>query len=168
MTRHYRIFAAAIFGLGLSLANSATSQAGPNIGAATVDAAAPDTLQSVMVARRGFAGGGMARRSTFVGPRGGVARTTTVRRGAVAGGAVVRPGYRGGGVYRGGAVVRRGAWVRPGRFWWPAGGAIAAGAAIGVVAAATATAWAGSPPGPGMCWYYTNPSRRQGFWDVCQ
>jgi hypothetical protein len=46
-------------------------------------------------------------------------------------------------------------------------GAIAAGAAIGFVAAATAAAWAGAPPAPGYCWYYTDPSRTQGFWDVC-
>jgi hypothetical protein len=57
-------------------------------------------------------------------------------------------------------VVRRGDVVRP-------GGAIAAGAAPGFVAAATAVAWAGSPPAPGYCWYYTDPSRTQGFWDVC-
>lgn len=63
-------------------------------------------------------------------------------------------------------VVRRGAWVRPGYRWRP-GGAIAAGAAIGFVAAATAAAWAGPPPGPGLCWYYTDPTRTQGFWDVC-
>jgi hypothetical protein len=76
-----------------------------------------------------------------VGPRGNAAayRSRTVVRGA----AVVRPGYRG-------------------------GGAIAAGAAIGVVTAATAAAWAGAAPAPGMCWYYTDPSRTQGFWDYCQ
>ena len=82
--------------------------------------------------------GGAARRTTVVGPRGNVASRTVVRRGAV-----VRPGV-----------------ARP-------GGAIAAGAAIGFVAAATAAAWAGSPPAPGYCWYYTDPSRTQGFWDVC-
>jgi hypothetical protein len=67
----------------------------------------------------------------------------------------------------GGAVaVRPGArWVRPYR--WPVGGAIAAGAAIGFVVAATAVAWAPPPPQPGLCWYYTDPSQRQGFWDVC-
>jgi hypothetical protein len=105
-----------------------------------------------------------------VGPRGGVA----VRRGAVAvgprGGAAVRRttvvGPRGGvAVGRGG--VYRGRWARPGNYWWPVGGAIAAGAAIGVVSAATAAAWAGSPPGPNMCWYYTDASRTQGFWDAC-
>jgi hypothetical protein len=46
------------------------------------------------------------------------------------------------------------------------GGSSAAGAASGVViAAATAAAWAASPPG--YCWYYTDPSPTQGFWDVC-
>jgi hypothetical protein len=25
-----------------------------------------------------------------------------------------------------------------------------------------------SAPGPNMCWYYTDRSRRQGFWDACQ
>ena len=96
--------------------------------------------------------GGGARRTTVVGPRGGVASRTVVRRGAV-----VRPG-----------VVRPGGWVRPAHYYWRPGGAIAAGAAIGVVTAATAAAWAGSPPAPGYCWYYTDPSRRQGFWDVCR
>jgi hypothetical protein len=42
-----------------------------------------------------------------------------------------------------------------------------AGAAIGFVTAATAVAWAGAAPAPGMCWYYTDPSRTQGFWDYC-
>jgi hypothetical protein len=98
-------------------------------------------------------GGGAVRRTTVVGPRGGAASRTVVRRGAV-----VRPGYGGGGVR----------WARPGRYYWPRGGAIAAGAAIGFVTAATAAAWAGAAPAPGMCWYYTDPSRTQGFWDYCQ
>jgi hypothetical protein len=94
--------------------------------------------------------GGAVRRTTVVGPRGGAASRTVVRTGAV-----VRPG------------VRPGGWVRPAHYYWRPGGAIAAGAAIGFVAAATAAAWAGSPPAPGYCWYYTDPSRTQGFWDVC-
>ncbi|MHC2692920.1 hypothetical protein ACVME9_005411 [Bradyrhizobium liaoningense] len=95
-------------------------------------------------------GGAVVRRGTaVVGPRGNVAvRRTTV----------VRPGYHGGGVR----------WARPGWYRWPAGGAIAAGAAIGFVTAGTAAAWAGAAPAPGMCWYYTDPSRTQGFWDYCQ
>jgi len=85
-----------------------------------------------------------------VGPRGGVAvhRGRTVVRGPVG-----RPGAR---------------WVRPGAYHWPRGGAIAAGAAIGFVAAATAAAWAGAAPAPGMCWYYTDLTRTRGFWDYCQ
>ncbi|NEU95578.1 hypothetical protein FNJ47_06980 [Bradyrhizobium sp. UFLA 03-164] len=57
--------------------------------------------------------------------------------------------------------------VRPGWYGWPVGGAIAAGAALGSVTAATAAAYAGAAPAPGMCWYYTDPSRAQGFWDYC-
>jgi hypothetical protein len=77
--------------------------------------------------------------------------------------------YRGGrGLYRGRYVYRGGPWVRPRNYWWPVGGAIAAGAALGMVTAASAAAWAGQPPGPGYSWYYTDPSRRQGFWDQCQ
>jgi hypothetical protein len=100
--------------------------------------------------------GGAVRRTTVVGPRGGVASRTVVRRGAVVRPGVVHPG-----------VVRPGGWVRPAHYSWRPGGAIAAGAAIGFVAAATAAAWAGAPPAPGYCWYYTDPSRTQGFWDVC-
>lgn len=100
--------------------------------------------------------GGAVRRNTVVGPRAGVASRTAVRRGAV-----VRPG-----VARAG-VVRPARWVRPARYYWPAGGAVAAGVAIGLVAAATAAAWAGAPPAPGHCWYYTDPGRTQGFWDAC-
>ena len=78
---------------------------------------------------------------------------------------------RGGGAVRRTTVVgpRGGAvrWARPGWYRWPAGGAIAAGAALGFVTAASAAAWAGAAPAPGMCWYYTDPSRTQGFWDTC-
>ncbi len=79
-----------------------------------------------------------------------------------------------GGVYRGGAYgyhggVYRGygGWARPGWYHWAPGGAIAAGAALGVLATGAAIAYAGQPPAPGMCWYYTDPSYRQGFWDAC-
>jgi hypothetical protein len=96
----------------------------------------------VVVVRRG----GSVRRTTVVGPRGNAASRTVVR---------------------GGAVVRPGGWVRPAHYRWRPGGAIAAGAAIGFVAAGTAAAWAGAAPAPGYCWYYTDPSRTQGFWDVC-
>jgi hypothetical protein len=58
-------------------------------------------------------------------------------------------------------------WGRPGYRWAP-GGAIAAGAAIGFITAAGAAAYISSrPPAPGLCWYYTDASRRSGFWDNC-
>jgi hypothetical protein len=60
-----------------------------------------------------------------------------------------------------------GNWARPGGYWWPAGGAVAAGAALGFISAAAAASWAGAAPGPNLCWYYTNPSQQQGYWDAC-
>jgi len=103
----------------------------------------PTNVEQVVVVRRG---GAVAR-----GPRGGVAavgRTNVVRPPPG-----VRPGYGP-------------RYVRPAYRWGP-GGAIAAGAALGFVAAGTAAAWAGAAPAPGYCWYYTDPSQTQGFWDVC-
>jgi hypothetical protein len=91
----------------------------------------------------------VVRRGVGVGPRGNAYRyrSTTVVRPGVG----VRPGVR---------------WARPYR--WGPGGAIAAGAAIGFIAAAGAAAYATAPaPAPGMCWYYTDPYRRAGFWDYC-
>lgn len=67
-------------------------------------------------------------------------------------------------VYRAG---HWGNWARPGGYWWPTGGAVAAGAALGFVSAAAAASWAGAAPGPNLCWYYTDASRQQGFWDAC-
>jgi hypothetical protein len=98
---------------------------------------------------------------TAVGPRGGVYHRGGTYRGGY--------GYRGG-VYRGGYGYRGGVyrgWARPGWYHWGPGGAIAAGAAIGVLAAGAAVAYAGAPPAPGLCWYYTDPSYRAGFWDAC-
>lgn len=143
-----RFTANAIAALVLTLiANSAneTAAAPINIAASADLVTARDNVTTDIAYRRG----GVARRTTVVGPRGGVARRTTVARGAV-----VRPG---------GAR-----WARPGWYGWPVGGAIAAGAAIGMVTAATAAAWAGPAPAPGMCWYYTDPSKTQGFWDYCR
>ena len=127
--------------------SSALSPMGNAALASQGKAATGDVIEIRAVARRG----GVA-----VGPRGNAVayRSRTVVRGP----AVVRPGYRGGGVR----------WARPAAYGWPRGGAIAAGAAIGVVTAATAAAWAGAAPAAGLCWYYTDPSRTQGFWDYCQ
>jgi hypothetical protein len=116
-------------------------------GSAITQAVLQSAATPVAVVRRGA----VARRTTVVGPHGGAASRTVVRRGAV-----VRPG-----------VVRPGAWVRPSWYRWAPGGAIAAGAALGFVTAATAVAWAGAPPASGYCWFYTDASRQQGFWDVC-
>jgi hypothetical protein len=140
---------AIVLGLAAVTVTGATASA-MSVGAARLlqDQIKQDSsVIDVVVARRG----GAARRTTVVGPRGGVASRTTVRHGAA-----VRPG-----------VARPGRWVRPARYTWRPGGAIAAGAAIGFVAAGTAAAWAGAAPAPGYCWYYTDPSRTQGFWDVC-
>jgi hypothetical protein len=108
--------------------------------------------------------GGVVRRITFVDSRGKAAGPTVVRRttfvdsrGKVASPTVVRRGV----------VARPGRWVRPAHYYWRPGGAIAAGVAIGFVAAAAAASWAGEPPAPGYCWYYTDPDQTQGFWDVC-
>jgi hypothetical protein len=126
--------------------------------------ASSDLIEVRAVAHRGGAargprGGAVVHRGgAAVGPRGGAAYRRT---------AVVGP--RGNVAVRNTAVVAgRSGWARPGWYGWPRGGAIAAGAAIGFVTAATAAAWAGAPPASGMCWYYTDPSRTQGFWDYCQ
>lgn len=120
-------------------------------------------ISKVVIAHRGV---------TAVGPRGGVYHrggTWAGRPGyGYHGGGVYRGPYRGGvyhgGVYRGGYY---GGWARPGWYHWGPGGAIAAGAAVGVLAAGAAVAYAGQPPAPGLCWYYTDPSYRAGFWDAC-
>jgi hypothetical protein len=128
----------------------------------------PAAKEQSPLIQKAFRGG---RGAAFRGGGAWRGRGAVVRRGGAVAyrGAAVRRG--GAWAYRGGAAVRRGGavvWRRPASYWWPAGGAIAAGAAIGVVSAATAAAWAGRPPVPGYCWYYTDPSRRQGFWDVCR
>jgi hypothetical protein len=112
-----------------------------------------------VIVRHGPAGGvgvhGRYGGGVYRGPHGNVYGHGPYRGGAY--------GYRGG-VYRAGAY---GGWARPGWYHWGPGGAIAAGAALGFVSAAAASAWAGAPPQAGLCWYYNDPSRRQGFWDVC-
>jgi hypothetical protein len=60
-----------------------------------------------------------------------------------------------------------GGWVGPDWYWWPPGGAALVGAAIRFVEPRNAPAYAGLQPAPIMCWYYTEPSRIQGFWDYC-
>jgi hypothetical protein len=153
----YRVARAAVLSFaGFAVVVSPASALVPQAGNSLQQQLKQDSsITEMVVVRRG----GAVRRTTVVGPRGGVASRTVVRRGAV-----VRPGVRP--VARAG-VVRTGRWVRPARYTWRPGGAIAAGAAIGFVTAATAAAWAGAPPVAGYCWYYTDASRTQGFWDVC-
>jgi len=150
--RHARLLVATAAAVGL-LAAAAPAQAAPLAPTGALNAQLNETsdVSEVAVVYRG---------GKYVGPRGGVYRyggAAVVRPGVVRPGvAVVRPGYRYGG------------WARPGWYRWGPGGAIAAGAAIGFVAAAGAAAYATSvAPAPGMCWYYTDPYRRAGFWDYC-
>jgi hypothetical protein len=146
---------------GIALPDSAV--ASPLMSTRPLVDAAPDLIETVQH-RRGVARRGAVSRRGFVarGPRGGV---VAGRRAAV-----VRPGYRPS--YRPvrplpRPVVAAPGWRRPAGYWWRPGGAIAAGAALGFVTAAAATAYVGQPPAPGYCWYYTNPQRTQGFWDIC-
>ena len=123
-------------------------------------------LAYARAAARGPRGGAVARgpRGTVArGPQGGVAARGAYGGAAArgpAGNVAVRPGYR--------PPVPAGGWYRPPSYWWRPGAAVAAGAALGFVTAAAATAYVTSaPPAAGQCWYYTNPQRTQGFWDVC-
>jgi hypothetical protein len=117
-------------------------------------------ISRVVEINRGPAGGvhvhGAYGGGVYRGPRGGVYGHGPVYRGGV---------YHGGGW---GGGYGYGGWARPGWYHWGPGGAIAAGAALGVLATGAAIAYAGQPPAPGLCWYYTDPSYRQGFWDACQ
>ena len=142
----------------------------PQAGAIELQGSNPSAqLSEGMISKAYIAHRGVTR----VGPRGGVYHRGGTAVGGYRGGAYRGGAYRGGGVYRGGAygyhggAYRYGGWARPAYGWGP-GGAIAAGAAIGVLATGAAIAYAGQPPAPGLCWYYTDPSYRQGFWDACQ
>lgn len=157
------------------------AQSAPLSPSAIIGPSSDDLVE--LVARRhafrggGFRGGGM--RGAFAGRRpGGYGRVGRpgfagggIQRRGIAGGYGPRPGWHGGGVRRNAVVVRRnvvvGGLYRPYGAWWRPGAAVAAGAAIGFVGAATAAVWAGSPPAPGYCWFYTDSSRTQGFWDRC-
>jgi hypothetical protein len=148
----------ACVGIALSSLSSPPAGAIEMVGAANPVAGLSDGMISkVVVVHRGVTG---------VGPRGGVYHRGGTYAGVPYRGGVYRGGVYRGGVYHGGAY-RYGGWARPGWYHWAPGGAIAAGAAIGVLGAGAAAAYAGSAPAPGMCWYYSDPSYRQGFWDGC-
>jgi hypothetical protein len=138
----------------------------PQAGAIEMQGANPSAqLSEGMISKAYIAHRG----ATAVGPRGGVYHRGGTAVGGYRGGAYRGGVYRGGYGYHGGGVYRGGygGWARPGWYRWGPGGAIAAGAAVGVLAAGAAAAYAGSAPAPGLCWYYTDPSYRNGFWDAC-
>ncbi len=161
---------AALFGLALAPAGSSPSSASPLGLAATAlpsAGALVEPAQYVPGTRGGVAPRGVAPR--FVGPGrvgvvpGRVGVPGTFNRNVVINRNIVinRTGAYRGGPWRGGV------WVRPRWYRWGPGGAIVAGAAIGFIAATAAYSWAGPPPAPGYCWYYTDPSMQDGFWDIC-
>lgn len=162
--------------VGLCLIPLAAAPASASIATMTQSAVTAEDDLIVQVARRG--GGGHAH----------VNRSAKINRGNINRGSVNRANFNRSvnvnrninrsvhvnrninvnrGVYRGRHVYHGGGWARPRNYWWPVGGAIAAGAAIGMITAASAASLAGPPPGPGYCWYYTDPSQTQGFWDMC-
>jgi len=167
---------AALFACAIgALVIPAPSQSSPLV---LTKSAIETSVPAVELVRRGGGerGGGMARRG------GGFRRREGGVRGRGAGrhrhrgrhpNVARHPGARRDRSVRRTAARRRtrpgtcGRWARPANYWWRPGGAVAAGAAIGFVTAATAYAWAGAPPSPGMCWYYTDASRTNGFWDAC-
>lgn len=90
------------------------------------------------------------------------AQAVEIRVGGIHPGLVGHPGFT---VNRN--VGIRPGWVGPAHRWWRPGGAIAAGVAIGFLSATMASDWAGPPPAPGYCWYYTDITHWYGFWDQC-
>ncbi|MFN3888921.1 MAG: hypothetical protein ACK4MV_00890 [Beijerinckiaceae bacterium] len=153
------IFAAAgVIAASALIVSPRTAQAIPLAPAPALDSQITDVQYKVRAAPR---------RAVAVRPARPVARPgvrPAVRPGRPV---VVAPGYRPGRPVVV-APARRyyyGNWYRPYR--WNPGAAIAAGAAIGFIGAAAAASYYGPPPAPGLCWYYTNPSRTAGFWDVC-
>ena len=166
-----RLVMVALFGLALAPAGWGSVAASP-VGPGATAPQAPESL--IQLAQIGGAPGGHVRVAPrAVAPRAVAPRVVAPRvvgPGRVVGGpgrtVVINRNIVRTGPYRGGRWAG-GAWVRPGWYRWRPGGAIIAGAAIGFVAAGAAYAWAGDPPAPGYCWYYTDPSQQDGFWDIC-
>ena len=160
---------------GLSIVTPETTQAASSTSLdqpapALSDPARPDVDVVTILGEVAWAQSARVSRGAVArGPRGGVVargRSTVVRGGRRP--VAMGPGRRAGVVAPGRrSVVVAPGWRRPASYYWRPGGAIAAGAAIGFVGAAAAAAYAGSPPAPGYCWYYTDPQRTQGFWDIC-
>jgi hypothetical protein len=169
---------------GVILTGDRAEAAPLKLGAWAISAAADDSL-IVEVAHRGGGGGGGARRAGMnrggagfnragfnrggAGlERGGVDRAANFNRTNINRTNINRDVNVNRGAFAQGAGRYPNNWRRPANYWWPVGGAIAAGAAIGYLGSNAAYAYAGSSaPGPGYCWYYTDQSQTQGFWDVC-
>lgn len=89
-------------------------------------------------------------------------------------GGVVRPGFAGRGVrhaYPGRYRPFHGYLHRPyrTRYWRPGyGWVFGSVVAVGVLSAAAAMAYAPPPPAEGLCWFYTDPTYRAGYWALCQ
>lgn len=64
-------------------------------------------------------------------------------------------------------VAPRHLHVHPIRRWHrrPHYGVIIGGVTLGAILAASA--YAASPPAPGLCWYWVDPTRTRGYWDYC-
>jgi len=76
-----------------------------------------------------------------------------------------RPGYRPGGYRPMVGYLHRPHRVR---YWRPGvGWAVGSIVAVGVLSAAAAAAYAPPPPADGLCWFYTDPTYRAGYWAAC-
>jgi hypothetical protein len=154
-------------GLGAAAATGANAAAVP-VTAMQGALAATDLVQSAqtvygrpVVAPRGAA---VVRRGPAVVGRPVVGRPV---------GVVGRPVgvYRGPGVYRGGPGFYRGpVFVRAYRPFYrrPWFGTVVGGVALGTILTVAAVGVApASPPAPGLCWYWGDPSMTSGYWDYC-
>jgi hypothetical protein len=156
LIRSLALAAAAIAALGIVAQRPVAAAPLP---LAPLASQAADPLAIKVQHRFGGRGGGRVyapRGPRYVGPR-------------VVGPRVVGPRVVGRpvGVWRPRRPYVIGPGYRVARPWWRPGTAVAAGAAIGFIGAAAAYSWAGQPPAPGYCWYYTDPSQQAGFWDIC-
>lgn len=125
-----------------------------------------------------FRGGGHAYRGGAFrgGPRMGVAPRAMrpIGRPIARPGGVVRPGFAGRGVrhaYPGRYRPFHAHLHRPyrTRYWRPGyGWVFGSVVAVGFLSAAAAMAYAPPPPAEGLCWFYTDPTYRAGYWALCQ
>jgi hypothetical protein len=166
----FRLAITSALALGLGMAGISSSHAAATGPVAGMRAAlAP--LDTVELAQgidkfRGARGGAVVRSRTYVGPRGGVVRGTTV---------VGRPGVVRGGVYGParvvgpGRVVGRPVFVRTyrpivRRPWF---GLAVAGVTLGAIATVATVGVVPPRPAPDLCWYWADPYEETGYWGYC-